>query len=78
MSDAALSRTFEILLVEDNPGDVRLTRETLKEFKVLNHLSVVGDGVEAMAYPAPRRQVRPRIPSGPHPAGPESAEERRP
>ena len=50
MSDAALSRTFEILLVEDNPGDVRLSRETLKDFKVLNHLSVVGDGVEAMAY----------------------------
>ena len=50
MSDAALSRTFEILLVEDNPGDVRLTRETLQDFEVLNHLSVVGDGVEAMAY----------------------------
>ena len=50
MSDAALSRTFEILLVEDNPGDVRLTRETLQDFEVLNHLSVVGDGVEAMAF----------------------------
>ena len=50
MSDAALSRPFEILLVEDNPGDVRLTEETLKDFKVLNHLSVVGDGVEAMAF----------------------------
>ena len=50
MSDAALSRPFEILLVEDNPGDVRLSRETLKDFKVLNHLSVVGDGVEAMAF----------------------------
>ena len=50
MSDAALSRPVEILLVEDNPGDVRLTQETLKDFKVLNHLSVVGDGVEAMAF----------------------------
>ena len=36
--------------MEDNPGDVRLTQETLKEFKVINNLSVVGDGVEAMAF----------------------------
>jgi CheY-like chemotaxis protein len=48
--DAPLAGRFEILLVEDNPGDVRLTRETLKDFEVLNHLSVVGDGVEAMAF----------------------------
>jgi chemotaxis family two-component system response regulator Rcp1 len=40
----------EILLVEDNPGDVRLTLEALKDGKVLNHLSVVGDGVEAIAF----------------------------
>ena len=50
MSVAAFSRPFEILLVEDNPGDVRLTRETLKDFDVINHLSVAGDGVEAMAF----------------------------
>lgn len=41
---------IEILLVEDNPGDVRLTREALKEAKVRNRLSVAGDGVEAMAF----------------------------
>ncbi len=41
---------IEILLVEDNPGDVRLTREALKEGKVLNHLSVAQDGIEAMAF----------------------------
>lgn len=39
----------EILLVEDNPGDVRLTREVLKEGKVLTNLTVARDGVEAMA-----------------------------
>ena len=39
-----------ILLIEDNPGDVRLTREALKEGKVLNNLVNVADGVEAMAY----------------------------
>jgi len=40
----------EILLVEDNPGDVRLTREAMKEAKVRNQLHVVSDGVEAIAF----------------------------
>ena len=43
-------RSIEILLVEDNPGDVRLTKEALKEGKVLNKLNVVMDGVEAMEF----------------------------
>lgn len=38
------------MLVEDNRGDVRLTVEALMDVKVLNHLSVVPDGVEAMAF----------------------------
>jgi CheY-like chemotaxis protein len=37
-------------MVEDNPGDVRLTQEALKDGKVLNNLHVVGDGVEALAF----------------------------
>lgn len=40
----------EILLVEDNPGDVRLTTEALKECKVRNRLSVVTDGEAALAF----------------------------
>ncbi|MBI1910962.1 MAG: response regulator [Deltaproteobacteria bacterium] len=40
----------EILMVEDNPADVRLTEEAFKDAKVLNNMSVVGDGVEAMAF----------------------------
>lgn len=40
----------EILLVEDNPGDVRLTREALRDSKMRNRLSVVEDGVEAMRF----------------------------
>jgi len=40
----------EILLVEDNPGDVRLTKEALRDAKVLNRLSVARDGVEAMEF----------------------------
>lgn len=40
----------EILLVEDNPGDVRLTREALKEGKVRNNLNVVQDGAMAVDY----------------------------
>jgi chemotaxis family two-component system response regulator Rcp1 len=43
-------RPIEILLVEDNPGDVRLTREALAEAKVRNNLAVTSDGVEALAY----------------------------
>jgi two-component system, chemotaxis family, response regulator Rcp1 len=44
------SRAIEILLVEDNPGDARLTLEAFKEGKVFNNLTVIGDGVEALAY----------------------------
>ena len=43
-------RPIEILLVEDNPGDVRLTREALQEAKVRNNLAVANDGVEALSY----------------------------
>ena len=50
MSASDATRPVEILLVEDNPGDVRLTREALREGKVRNNLNVVGDGVEALAY----------------------------
>ena len=50
MSAVPSGRPAEILLVEDNPGDVRLTRETLKESKLLNRMSVVVDGVEALAF----------------------------
>lgn len=49
-------RPVDILLVEDTPSDVRLTREALKEAKVMNTLHVVGDGVEAMEFL--RRQGR--------------------
>lgn len=40
---------IEILLVEDNPGDVRLTQEAFKDARVLNHIVVAGDGEEALA-----------------------------
>lgn len=43
-------KAIDILLVEDNSGDVRLTREALKEGKVFNSLHVVGDGIEALAF----------------------------
>lgn len=50
MSGQTLRRPVEILLVEDNPGDVLLTREALKEGQVLNNLHVVEDGMEALAF----------------------------
>ena len=43
------ARPVEILLVEDNPGDVRLIMEALREGKVRNNLHVARDGVEAIA-----------------------------
>lgn len=50
MSDQLMDKPVEILLVEDNPGDVRLTQEILKEGKVLNNLHVVSDGMAALAF----------------------------
>jgi CheY-like chemotaxis protein len=44
------NRPVEILLVEDNPGDERLTREALKEGKVYSNLYWAKDGVEAMQF----------------------------
>lgn len=50
MNPRANGKPIEILLVEDNPGDARLTEEALKEGKVTNSLSTVKDGVEALAF----------------------------
>lgn len=50
MSLQTLSRPVAILLVEDSPADVRLTREALAEGKIRNTLSVVADGMEAMDF----------------------------
>ena len=41
---------LQILLVEDDPGDVELTRESLSDSKLIMNISVVEDGVEAMAF----------------------------
>lgn len=49
-------RPIDILLVEDSPSDVRLTREALKEAKVLNNLHVVQDGMAAMDFLRKRAQ----------------------
>ncbi|KAA0248177.1 MAG: response regulator [Candidatus Jettenia sp.] len=50
MNSEARVSPIEILLVEDSPGDVRLTQEALKESKLKNNLHVVGDGAEAMNF----------------------------
>jgi chemotaxis family two-component system response regulator Rcp1 len=47
---ATAAKPIAILLVEDNPGDVRLTQEALRAGRVLNELTVVKDGVEALAF----------------------------
>jgi chemotaxis family two-component system response regulator Rcp1 len=56
MSEQVIGKPVEILLVEDSPGDVRLTVEALKDARVRNSLHVAEDGVEAMAFL--RRQGR--------------------
>ncbi|MCM5681716.1 response regulator [Schlegelella sp. S2-27] len=50
MSSRTPPRAIEILMVEDNPGDVRLTREAFKEGKVRNELHVAEDGVAALDF----------------------------
>jgi two-component system, chemotaxis family, response regulator Rcp1 len=49
MTSKEAARTIEILLVEDNPGDVDLAREGLEETGLRINLSVVSNGVEALA-----------------------------
>ena len=64
---------IEILLVEDNAADVRLTEEALKEGKVRNHLTVARDGVEALEFLQRAGRALGGEPAGPDPAGPEPA-----
>ncbi len=49
MTNNTIVEPINILLVEDNPGDVRLTTEALKKCKIHNNLFVAKDGVEAMS-----------------------------
>ncbi len=50
MISQTTGRPIEILLVEDNPGDVRLTREAFHEAKICNNIHVAVNGIEAMDY----------------------------
>jgi CheY-like chemotaxis protein len=47
---AEAAMPIEVLLVEDDPGDVLMTREAFEDHKVRNRLNVVSDGVDALAY----------------------------
>lgn len=50
MTDAHHPKRIEILLVEDNPADIRLTAEVLKDAKLCNDLQIARDGIEALQY----------------------------
>ena len=50
MDSRRVGKPIEILMVEDNPGDVRLTMEALRETKMNNNLRVIRDGTEALAF----------------------------
>jgi|SRR5580658_2103336 chemotaxis family two-component system response regulator Rcp1 len=49
-ADGGDSMPLEVLLVEDSPGDVRLTQEAFRAANISVHVSVASDGVEAMAF----------------------------
>jgi CheY-like chemotaxis protein len=49
-TNVSRASALQVLLVEDNPGDARLTMEAFKDAKVYMDMRVVHDGVEAMAY----------------------------
>lgn len=50
MNAQSARRPLEVLLIEDNPGDARLTREAFRSAKRPANLTVVGDGVEALTF----------------------------
>ena len=50
MNSQRVGRPIQILLVEDNPGDARLTLEALKDGKIQNRLYIVNSGMEAIAF----------------------------
>lgn len=58
MPDPAAARPIEVLLVEDDPGDVLMTREALTDYKVANRLNVVTNGEDAVAYMRQQGQYR--------------------
>ena len=50
MSDPSPSQPVEVLLVEDDPGDVLMTQEAFSDYKIANNLSIVTNGEDAIAY----------------------------
>ena len=50
MTEKSLVKPAEILLVEDNPGDIQLTREALEDCKMINNLFVAEDGEKALNF----------------------------
>jgi chemotaxis family two-component system response regulator Rcp1 len=50
MSTPEHLQSIDILLIEDNPGDIRLTIEALKQGRILNNLNIARDGEEALLY----------------------------
>ena len=56
MFDQPATQPIEVLLVEDDPGDVLMTREAFEDYKIANRLNVVSNGEDAIAYL--RRQGR--------------------
>jgi hypothetical protein len=73
MSAAVAEQPFEVLLAEDHPGDVKLTREALKGSAVRINLSVAANGEETLAFSTPAGKVHRGSPSINDSAGSEHA-----
>ncbi len=61
MASETIPRPREILLIEDNPGDVRLIQEAFKEVKLPTHIHVAGDGIEALEFLQSDENPRPDL-----------------
>ena len=78
MSTPMNANMIEILLVDDDPGDVRLTVEALKQTKMHTNLSFARDGIEALAFLRRQGKFSRRAAPGHHLPRPEHAAHGRP
>ena len=78
MSEPVRSQPIEVLLVEDDPGDVLMTQEAFADYKIANKLTVVTNGEDAIAYMRKQGRFAGVANAGPRAARPQPAATRRP
>ena len=73
MPEPSASQPIEVLLVEDDPGDVLMTQEAFEDYKIANRLSVVTNGEDAIAYLRKQGRFADVTDARPRPARPQPA-----